>query len=530
MASKQITEQIILKVKVDSKSAEAGLDKFHKKVKPIEKSINKTGKAVNNFGKESEKASKKVGLLGKAMQGIGAAIIISKLQSMAKEAITVSREFERIGLAMNTVFGASAGEQMAFITSEADRLGISLSVSAQGFSQLAASTKSVLTLKQTKELFTATAEASTAMGLSIDRTKSIFRALTQIASKGTVSSEELKQQMGEHLPGAFKLAADSMGVTTQELTKMLDKGELMAKEFLPRFAKELSKTYHEGALKNANSEIAQHNRNLTAWETHLKGVGDELKTVTTPATGLLLSGLDGLNDMIADGIIKVFGYKLSLAALGEGTKNATAKTIDFNKELNESNKALTKVKTATDLLFESFANDIKMDIRFEDVRLALGLTEQGFAKIRKEVEALGKETDSTYELVAASEELLKILKETKQLKEGDLIKDKDLEKAKMIAKQLRDASDVRFSIKGFKDSDIRTEGFNQKTESDFNPNARVPSAGIQTGTAEAAAFLVRPMKEADKIAKDSLDVQKKIEKNTAKAAENKVQLFSIGMS
>lgn len=529
--AKTITEQIILKVKVDTKSAEAGMDKFHRKVKPIEKSVKKTGKAVNNFGKESEKASKKVGLLGEAMKGIGAALVISKLKAIAGEAINVSRSFERMGLAMNTVFGSGAAEQLAFIEAEAERLGTNVLEASKGFSQLAASSKGVLTLKQTKELFTGTAEAAAALGLDAERTGGLLRALSQIASKGTVSAEELRQQMGEHLPGAFKLAADSMDLTTTELNDMLNKGELLSKDFLPKFAKALRETYHEGAMKNANSEIAQHNRNLTAWEKQLKGIGDELKSGTTPIMTLFWSDLERNQDILADGIVKLFGYKLSLAALGEGTKKATAKTIDFNSSLNEANIALAKVKTSSDLLFEAFAEDIKMDIRFEDVRLALQLTEQGFAKIRKEVEALGKETDSTYELITASEELLKILKETDQLKEGDLIKDKDVENAKMIAKQLRDATNVGFSIKGFSDSDIRTEGFNQKdSESDFNPNSRVPAAGIQTGTAEAAAFLVRPMKEADKIAKDSLDVQKKIEKNTARAGENQVQIFGGGIN
>lgn len=58
--------------------------------------------------------------------------------------------------------------------------------------------------------------------------------------------EELKSQLSESLPSAVQIAAKAMGVTTQELFKMMEQGQLMATDFLPKFTVELRKAVREG--------------------------------------------------------------------------------------------------------------------------------------------------------------------------------------------------------------------------------------------------------------------------------------------
>ena len=84
------------------------------------------------------------------------------------------------------------------------------------------------------------------MGLSADDTRGALRALEQIVSKGTVSAEELRGQLGERLPGAFQIASRAMGVTTQELGEMLQRGEVLVEDLLPKLAKELRSSVAEG--------------------------------------------------------------------------------------------------------------------------------------------------------------------------------------------------------------------------------------------------------------------------------------------
>ena len=49
-------------------------------------------------------------------------------------------------------------------------------------------------------------------------------ALAQMASKGKVSMEELRQQLGESMVRAMAEVARGMGVTTEALIKMVENG------------------------------------------------------------------------------------------------------------------------------------------------------------------------------------------------------------------------------------------------------------------------------------------------------------------
>lgn len=54
----------------------------------------------------------------------------------------------------------------------------------------------------------------------------------------------------DRLPGAVKLAADSMEITSQELMKMMENNELLAKDFLPKFAIAMRASVREGDALN----------------------------------------------------------------------------------------------------------------------------------------------------------------------------------------------------------------------------------------------------------------------------------------
>lgn len=78
-------------------------------------------------------------------------------------------------------------------------------------------------------------------------------------------AEEFKNQMGDHLPGALKVGAKTMGVTTKEFMKMMENGELLTDEFLPKFFKEYSKITDPALIKAVNSLGAAQGRLANAW-------------------------------------------------------------------------------------------------------------------------------------------------------------------------------------------------------------------------------------------------------------------------
>jgi tape measure domain-containing protein len=69
-----------------------------------------------------------------------------------------------------------------------------------------------------------------------------LRATAQVFSKGKVTAEELRGQIGERLPGAFTIFAQATGRSTQQLDEDLQKGKVNLNDFV-KFANELFKRY-----------------------------------------------------------------------------------------------------------------------------------------------------------------------------------------------------------------------------------------------------------------------------------------------
>lgn len=163
-----------------------------------------------------------------------------------------------------------ANAQIEFLRQTADKAGLSFGRIADSFSLFEASlVKAGVSLDTTQALFRGVASAAGDLGISSDRVGNILLALGQVANKGKVSLEELQGQIGEALPGALKLAADSLGITTAELQGLLKEGKLVSDDFLPAFAKQLNDTFGKGQepvrglaqafnrVKNALTETSQ---------------------------------------------------------------------------------------------------------------------------------------------------------------------------------------------------------------------------------------------------------------------------------
>lgn len=100
-----------------------------------------------------------------------------------------------------------------------------------------------LELKATERIFETFTEASALLGLKTDELTGIYLALEQMLSKGKVTTEELRRQLGERLPGAFDLMAKALNVTSSELDKMLKAGEVLSKDALPKLTEEIRDFY-----------------------------------------------------------------------------------------------------------------------------------------------------------------------------------------------------------------------------------------------------------------------------------------------
>lgn len=163
------------------------------------------------------------------------------------------------------VTSEQSAQGLAYVRAESERLGLRFLDTANSFANFAAAgTRAGLTLQQVQEIFTGVSEASVAFRLSNERVNLVFQALQQIAAKGVVSMEELRQQLGESLPVAMEAAARGMGVTQAELIKMIERGDVAAKDFLPRFGAAIRANLGDAVTQASQSAQANLNRTMNS--------------------------------------------------------------------------------------------------------------------------------------------------------------------------------------------------------------------------------------------------------------------------
>lgn len=178
---------------------------------------------------------------------------IQQLQGVTKTFLDMEAVASRLGVAFQGN-SKTISKEMQWLQSESKRLGIDIRVLATEYSKLAVATNgSALQGEATRKIFTSLSEAFRVNKLSSAQMELAFNAISQMVNKGKVSMEELRQQLGEKLPGAFDQAAKAMGLTKAEFDKLVSNGELMTDEFLPKLAAQLDKTFGPQLSKSLDS-------------------------------------------------------------------------------------------------------------------------------------------------------------------------------------------------------------------------------------------------------------------------------------
>ena len=191
-----------------------------------------------------------------ALLGLGVTMAAKKTFDVGNSTRSMQR-----GLEAATGSVDKAQKEYAFLTKTADELGLEVASAGKAFVGLTAAAQGTsLAGEETRRVFTAISMTATALGLDSQTTEGALLALQQMMSKGTVQADELRGQLGERIPGAFNMAAEAMGITTIELSDMLDKGELLASDLLPRLSNVLEQRFGKAAATASKEGVAEFNR------------------------------------------------------------------------------------------------------------------------------------------------------------------------------------------------------------------------------------------------------------------------------
>lgn len=265
-------ERVIIQITGDTTSINSTISELEKLGKVDIKNRRIFDENNRRFNENLNKTKDNLGVFGDQLNSLKQQVIgafaVTSIVAFGKEAVATAAKIESIGNSLKFITGSSANAEktMTYLRELSNRLGLEFESTAQAFKLFAgATTQAGMTLGQTKSIFESVSKAVTTMGLSADDANGVFLALSQIMSKGKVSAEELRGQIGERIPGAFSIAAKSIGVTEQQLNKMLEQGQILSKDFLPKFAKQLETDLGGGAENAANAMQANLNRLSNMW-------------------------------------------------------------------------------------------------------------------------------------------------------------------------------------------------------------------------------------------------------------------------
>ena len=310
------------------------------------------------------------GVAGAVVGGTVGATLGGARQSLG-EIGSYTAELKKQRLALKLVIGDTEQYNQAqeFLAKTSAELAIPQDVIVRQFTALTASvTGAGKSVKDAQDVFVSIASGIRGTGGSLEDMRSAMVATAQVFSKGKVSAEELRQQLGERLPGAFTLFAASMDMTPQMLDKALEQGKVTLDDFLG-FSKLLFDQYGENAKILAESPAAAGDRLATEFSNFkdnfgglFANIGALFQDATTNTLKFFNNNKDIVKKFITD-IVNIFsGVSRVLGKITSDIFGIVQSGFDFF--VGNIRKAFNKVAEMVNAMLD-----------------ALGDTLEGFKKI-----------------------------------------------------------------------------------------------------------------------------------------------------
>lgn len=335
-------------------------------------------------------------------------------------------------------------ENLEFVRELAKKYGQDILTLTHEFAQFTSAARALdMSLDEQKKIYESLVRAAAAYHMSEDKTRDMMVAVTQMMSKGKITAEELRRQLGNHLPGAFVLMAQAAGVSTAKLEEMMKNGDALAKDLLPKFADKLNEV-----TKFAHFESLQASLNnfKNAWTdfTKASNFGGLFEKLVKAGTGALSKLTDNFRQFKAD-IISI-ALSAGLLKLAQGFKTLKSKGeewyISQNANFNSLSKEATVLKEKLDAIgFSSskhsmyaspakggnFSKDEVRDlVRYNDLLISQkslqiqlgGLTLKRKLAVKRVIDELQKQNSELVKTYGLSDDISKNFKWWKKLGKG----------------------------------------------------------------------------------------------------------------
>ncbi|ENI0705191.1 tape measure protein, partial [Shigella flexneri] len=332
-----------------------------------------------------------------AFRAAGAFISFQAVLSAYQRVLEVGLQRASSERSIDFVFGDQSTQVKKFIQDLTQVTGMDTTETQAQFASFGASAKNTMGLEGSEELFKNLTGYARLMGRSDEQIQRALTAVSQMASKGQVMSEELKGQLSEALPGATQAFAKALGLTEKQLFDKMKNGDVKASDALPKFAKELGAQINSrGGWKAIQDSTQTMLGNLkNTWNNSLtdifKGSENGLQDFTRSLT-TLLNSLDGSG--------KTLGESLGglMSDMSYGIDNLTYisyRVRAFFDEVTLAYRGLTdEQKKVVDALGSGLINSLKVLAGVIAVNKVVGVTRSIYG-LMTAITRLGQVADTT---------------------------------------------------------------------------------------------------------------------------------------
>ena len=238
---------------------------------------------------ESAKASLRgIQFQALAMAGaLGAGV--TSISSFISSLVNTSREAGRARVVLRNIStdAREYSRSLKYLAELTDKYGTDLIGTTEAFAKFKASAAAVgVSIAEQERIFSNVGKAIASFGISGSEASLTLLGITQMMSKGKVSSEELRRQLGERMPVAMQAMAKAAGVSMSKLDKLLKEGKLYSAEIMGKFSDELAKLSGDTSTDNLESSLGRLKNSFTDLADSLR-VYDNFKALVEKVKDLL---------------------------------------------------------------------------------------------------------------------------------------------------------------------------------------------------------------------------------------------------
>lgn len=214
---------------------------------------------------------------------------VTSISSFISSLVSTGREAGRARVVLRNISSDAReySRSLKYLAELTDKYGTDLIGTTEAFAKFkAAATPAGIAMAEQERIFYNISKAMASFGISGGEAALTMMAITQMMSKGKISSEELRRQLGERMPVAMQAMANAAGVSMSQLDKLLKEGKLRSAEVMGKFSDELAKLSGDTSTDNLESSLGRLKNSFTSLADSLH-VYDNFKALVEKVKDLL---------------------------------------------------------------------------------------------------------------------------------------------------------------------------------------------------------------------------------------------------